>query len=414
MLPILGVAAVSKTLTSPVAGQGGKTITPDTGQTDLPSKGPKTRLGSTATQGPKGAGPVNDNCANAISINSCPFTNSTSTVGATDEQGEPQSTCTSQANSVWYTYAAGANVASITVDTCASDFDTAIMVYRVNGAACDFANFVPVVCNDDFCGDGLQSSVTFLANAGQTYKIQVGGFSGATGNLVVNVACTVFNCPSTVIHGTLGSNDPTFPGPRTSGNQVGRLNRNGIGSSCAAPKSCLIFTNVGNRAFDAYTFTNNSGAIACVLVNLNVLTQSGANYQSNAYLGSYDPNNICTNYLADPGLSSGTPPTPTNFSFNVPVGANFVLVVHTTNPGETGGNYDLTVLGDICANVACTLTCPANITQSNDPNQCGAVVTYPAPTTTGTCGTVTCAPASGTLFPVGTTTVTCTSSAGPT
>jgi subtilisin-like proprotein convertase family protein len=62
--------------------------------------------------------------------------------------------------------------------------------------------------------------------------------------------------------------------------------------------------------------------------------------------------------------------------------------------------------------VSCTLTCPANVTQTNDPDQCGAAVTYPAPTTTGNCGTVTCSPASGSVFPVGTTTVTCTATGG--
>ncbi len=56
---------------------------------------------------------------------------------------------------------------------------------------------------------------------------------------------------------------------------------------------------------------------------------------------------------------------------------------------------------------ACELTCPANVTVSNDANQCGAVVTYPAPTTTGDCGPVTCVPPSGSFFPVGTTTVNC-------
>jgi len=55
----------------------------------------------------------------------------------------------------------------------------------------------------------------------------------------------------------------------------------------------------------------------------------------------------------------------------------------------------------------CTITCPASISQSNDPNQCGAVVNYPSPTAVS-CGTVTCSPASGSFFPVGTTTVTCT------
>ena len=62
----------------------------------------------------------------------------------------------------------------------------------------------------------------------------------------------------------------------------------------------------------------------------------------------------------------------------------------------------------------CTLMCPADITQKNDTDQCGAVVTYPAPTTSGdiSCDTVTCSPASGTFFPVGTTTVTCKSNNG--
>jgi hypothetical protein len=61
----------------------------------------------------------------------------------------------------------------------------------------------------------------------------------------------------------------------------------------------------------------------------------------------------------------------------------------------------------------CPLTCPANITVSNDANQCGAVVNYPAPNTGGgDCGAVTCSPGSGSFFPIGTTTVTCTSAAG--
>ncbi len=56
----------------------------------------------------------------------------------------------------------------------------------------------------------------------------------------------------------------------------------------------------------------------------------------------------------------------------------------------------------------CTVTCPTNITVPNDPDKCAAVVNYAAPTTTGLCGAVTCAPASGSFFNVGTTTVTCT------
>jgi len=70
---------------------------------------------------------------------------------------------------------------------------------------------------------------------------------------------------------------------------------------------------------------------------------------------------------------------------------------------------------NVLAQATCTLTCPANITVGNEANQCGAVVTYPAPTTAvgDNCGTITCTPASGSFYPVGTTTTTCTATAGP-
>jgi hypothetical protein len=65
-----------------------------------------------------------------------------------------------------------------------------------------------------------------------------------------------------------------------------------------------------------------------------------------------------------------------------------------------------------CCRPPCTLTCSPAMVVSNDPGQCGAVVNYPAPTISGDCGTVTCSPASGSTFPVGTTTVTCTATVG--
>ncbi len=95
-------------------------------------------------------------------------------------------------------------------------------------------------------------------------------------------------------------------------------------------------------------------------------------------------------------------------------GTYFLRVRHFSATGT--GTYHAMI--STCAGASgggCTsITCPANITQTNDLNQCGAVVTYPAPTTNGSCGTITCSPPSGSFFPVGTTTVTCTSSAGPT
>lgn len=296
-----------------------------------------------------GVAPPNDNCANAISVNGCPFTDSKDTTGASDETGEPQSTCTIQANSVWYTIPAIANTRLFTVETCTSDFDTAVMIWQVDAAQpCNFASFTAVACNDDACGDGLQSRVSFTANPNTVYKIQAGGFDGETGALTINISCQTLNCDPLVINGTLGSGSNDFDGVQFSGLQTGRLNRNGISSTCAAPKTCLIFDPAGARAFDAYVIPNESGQDACVSVNLTEDPAGTCNIQSNAYLNTYNPASICTNYLADPGLSTGVPPTATNFSFVVPAGQTLIVVVHTTNPGESGCAYTLTIVGDLC------------------------------------------------------------------
>lgn len=81
----------------------------------------------------------------------------------------------------------------------------------------------------------------------------------------------------------------------------------------------------------------------------------------------------------------------------------------------TGGDQNVPAIGISVTPAVpptCFLTCPANITVSNAANQCGAVVNYPAPTSTGTCGPITSSPASGSFFPVGLTTVTATASGG--
>ncbi|HEX3250556.1 MAG TPA: immunoglobulin-like domain-containing protein [Pyrinomonadaceae bacterium] len=75
-------------------------------------------------------------------------------------------------------------------------------------------------------------------------------------------------------------------------------------------------------------------------------------------------------------------------------------------------------------NTPCQLSTQENITVSADTGQAGAVVTYTTPTGTGDCGTTTtgedgetipaisCNPASGSFFPVGSTTVICTAQTG--
>jgi hypothetical protein len=116
---------------------------------------------------PTPAVPTNDNCASAVAIAAFPFSDSRSNVGATTEEGEPQP-CGAIGATMWYSYTnTRPNQVLVDATTCTSGpTDTVVAAYKVTGAACAFAGFVNVACNDDFCGDGFQSSIGFLADPG--------------------------------------------------------------------------------------------------------------------------------------------------------------------------------------------------------------------------------------------------------
>jgi hypothetical protein len=133
--------------------------------------------------------------------------------------------------------------------------------------------------------------------------------------------------------------------------------------------------------------------------------------------GFYDPganlplpalpfNHISASVTGGVSVNSVTYNSPTSVTLNLntvstPPGMKDVTITNPDGQSATTINL-LTITPPLC-----TLTCPSNVTVSNDLNQCGAVVTYSPPTTSGTCGTVTCSPASGAFFPAGTTTVNC-------
>jgi uncharacterized repeat protein (TIGR01451 family) len=115
--------------------------------------------------------------------------------------------------------------------------------------------------------------------------------------------------------------------------------------------------------------------------------------------------------------------------------ANFLAVYHTNGvASDTLTTYSATVSSDTAelraadntasgefsiitagAPQACTLSCPDNINATANATvdgQRGAVVTFDAAEPSGDCGAVTASPASGSFFPVGSTTVTVTSATG--
>jgi hypothetical protein len=131
------------------------------------------------------------------------------------------------------------------------------------------------------------------------------------------------------------------------GLQAARLNRNSVASACGAAKAFPTVTGTGTRRYDAYTFapTCPGGPPACITVTLsNACGAANRDLFPAVYLDSFDPNNLQTNYLADPGLSvlGGAEV----FSFTIPSGKSFVVVVNEVNSGAgVGCDYTLTVSG---------------------------------------------------------------------
>src|SRR5258708_2433320 len=150
--------------------------------------------------------------------------------------------------------------------------------------------------------------------------------------------------------------------------------------------------------------------------------------------GPIDPPSItCT----DPGvggtgnvvctITSLAPNVPVTFTVQYQVGTVGVgsaidnTATFSTDTANIAAANTATSTGSVTSETApsgCTLTCPSNITVTSDttdpnhPTIQGAFVTFPSTSTSGTCGTLTSSPASGSFFPVGTTAVNTTSSTG--
>lgn len=136
--------------------------------------------------------PLNDLCAMATMVTDadCPFTDVQDTTMATNEVGEPETTCGStatptQSNSVWYGFMnTTLNPLVVAISTAGSTYDTVVQVYTGGCGAFD-----PCVCDDD-SGPGVTSQLNFVAEPGILYLIKVADFDTPNGgNLNFSLNC---------------------------------------------------------------------------------------------------------------------------------------------------------------------------------------------------------------------------------
>lgn len=150
--------------------------------------------------------------------------------------------------------------------------------------------------------------------------------------------------------------------------QTARLGRDGNPSQCAAAKGCPGPLGTGPRLYDTFNFPNNGGGAACLRIDLTAGCNPATNpIMAGAYLDSFDPSNLCANYLGDMG---GSPSPSGSFSVNVPPGHTMVLNVHEINAGLNGcssysgqvsGFFDDTPSNGACP--ACVLTTSVTTSQ---------------------------------------------------
>ncbi len=140
-----------------------------------------------------------ENVGSAVLIPNLPFADDGATCDNLDEYDAVCPYTGSTSPDVVYKYVPTSEV-NVTIDLCASDYDTKVFVYRWPEL------YEPVACNDDAgCGySGWQSRLENLTlDAGEQYYIVIDGYGGDCGHYVLQVSehqpCVV-ECPPGAMH----------------------------------------------------------------------------------------------------------------------------------------------------------------------------------------------------------------------
>jgi len=234
------------------------------------------------------------------------------------------------------------------------------------------------------------NKLTCIPTAGgpdQAYRI-----NGTTGGGSSPTPTPTPSCTPIVITGSIGTGDPS---------QTDRLFRSGIPQTCPATNTCVIDTNDQTpHLYQDYTFTNTTGSTQCVTIDTNTECTTGNRFIFiAAYSGSFDPNNICANWIGD----SGNSPNPDQaFQVDIDPGETFVVVVSQVNHVNCP-SYTLTITG-LCGGGGITPT----------PTPTATLTPTATPTSTATASTTPTATATATFTPTATPTSTVTASTTPT
>ncbi|MBL0102493.1 MAG: HYR domain-containing protein [Bacteroidetes bacterium] len=203
-------------------------------------------------------------------------------------------------------------------------------------------------------------------------NIAVNSDLGSCGAIVNFSVTTTDNCSSSVV--STPASGSLFP----------------IGTTTVTSVATDASGNTATCSFDVTVTDNEDPAIACP-ANMSVNTDAGS-------CGAI----VNFSVTATDNCSLSVVSTPASGSV-FPIGTTTVTSVATDASGNTATcSFDVTVTD----NEDPAITCPSNIAVSSDAGTCGAVVNFSVTTSDNCSSSVVSTPASGSVFPIGTTTVT--------
>jgi len=162
----------------------------------------------------------------------------------------------------------------------------------------------------------------------------------------------------------------------------------------------ILVTNTGPGPASDVTVTDN---LPLSLIPLNCTTTLGT------CGGSGNLVSVALGSLAAGANAVITITAQVSCSVSDGVSIGNTAVVFSSSTADPNPANNLATATIVASNPAPKIICPGNIVQASDPGSCGAIVKFPNPVVTDNCANakVVCTPASGSLFPAGTTTVTC-------
>ncbi len=150
------------------------------------------------------------------------------------------------------------------------------------------------------------------------------------------------------------------------------------------------------------TVTSGGGQASCTFT-VTVADAPAITCPTNITASATSASGAAVNFTTPTGSGSGTTVSCDRASGSTfPVGTTTVTCTATNSCGTQTCSFTVTVIAPP------TISCPAPISVCVPAGSTSSAISYVTPTATGAGATVTCAPASGSSFPLGTTSVTCT------